>query len=119
MEKHLYLLFFSSNQIPPFMYWLAEVYGVHGDLDFTDDIMFTKTVKVKNLQHQSLTAQFTVGYLKKKIINNVEWWGGAQRLKYNIISVIQTLKVKVSLNTGQRFLRWTLVSNFFFLSGNM
>lgn len=40
-------------------------------------------------------------------------------LKYNIISVIQTLKVKVSLNTGQRFLRWTLVSNFFFLSGNM
>lgn len=30
---------------------------------------------------------------------------------------VQTLKVKVSLKTGQRFLRWTLVSNFFFLSG--
>lgn len=65
-EKHMYLLFFSSNQIPPFVYRLSEVYGVHDDLDFADDIMFTKTVKVKNLQHQSLTAQLSIRYLQKE-----------------------------------------------------
>lgn len=35
------------------------------------------------------------------------------------VSQVPTLNVKVSLKTGQRFLRWTLVSNFFFLSGNI
>lgn len=50
------------------MYRLSEVYRIHGDLDLTDDVMFTKTVKVKNLQHQSLTTQLTVGYLERESI---------------------------------------------------
>lgn len=50
----MYLLFLSSNQILPFMYWLSKVNRVHGDLDLADQVMFTKAVKVKHLQHQSL-----------------------------------------------------------------
>lgn len=48
------------------MYGLCEVYAVHGNLDFTNDIMFTKAVKVKHLQHQSLTTQLSVGDLKRE-----------------------------------------------------
>lgn len=64
-EQITYLLFLSSNQILPFLYWLGEVYTVHGDLDLADDVVFTETIKVKHLQHQSLTAQLAVGYLKR------------------------------------------------------
>lgn len=69
----MYLLFLSSNKIPPFMYWLSKVYRVHGDLDLADDVMFAKAVKIKHLQHQSLTSQLSIRYLyrdrneKKKI----------------------------------------------------
>lgn len=51
------------------MYWLSEVYAVHWDLDFADDIMFSKTVEIKNLQHQSLTTQLTVRDLERKSIS--------------------------------------------------
>lgn len=61
----MYLLFLSSNKIPPFMYWLCKVYRVHGDLDLADDVMFTKTVKIKHLQHQSLTSQLSIWYLER------------------------------------------------------
>lgn len=61
----MYLLLLASNQIFPFVYRLCEVNGVHGDLDLTNGVMFTKTVKVENLQHQSLTAQLAVGYLER------------------------------------------------------
>lgn len=50
------------------MYWLSKVYGVHGDLDLTNDVMFTKTIKVKNLQRQSLTTQLIIRYLEKENI---------------------------------------------------
>lgn len=61
----MYLLFLSSNQILPFVYWLCKVYRVHGDLDLADHVVFTKTVKVKHLQHQSLTTQLIIGYLER------------------------------------------------------
>ncbi len=65
IKKIMYLLFLPSNQILPFVYRLSKVYSVHGDLDLADDVMFTKTVKVKHLQHQSLTTQLTIGYLER------------------------------------------------------
>ncbi len=37
------------------MYGLAQVNAVHGDFDLADYIMFTKAVKVKHLQDQSLS----------------------------------------------------------------
>lgn len=64
----MYLLFLSSNQILPFVYWLCKVYRVHGDLDLANDVMFTKTVKVKHLQHQSLTTQLAIWYLGRHSI---------------------------------------------------
>lgn len=45
------------------MYWLPKINGVHGDLDFSDDVMFTKAIKIKHLQYQSLTAQLIIRYL--------------------------------------------------------
>lgn len=64
-KKTMYLLFLSSNKVPPFMYGLPKVYRIHWDLDLTDDIVFTKTVKIKHLQHQSLTSQLTIWYLDR------------------------------------------------------
>lgn len=97
------------------MYRLSEVYRVHWDLDFADDVMFTESVKVKHLQHQSLATQLTVGNLEREKVLNIQ-----TNLTPGLKSFsVQTLKVKVSLKTGLRFLRWTLVSNFFFLSGSM
>lgn len=46
------------------MDWLSQVDGVHGNLDFTDEVVFPKAVEVKHLQHQSLTSQICVGDLK-------------------------------------------------------
>lgn len=114
----MYLLFLSSNQIFPFLYRLSKVNSVHGDFDLANDIMFTETVKVENRHDQSLTTQITVGYLERE---SIEKSLRKSDLIFDVISRVnaQTLKVKVSLKTGQRFLRWTLVSNFFFLSGSM
>lgn len=63
--KITYLLLLSSNQILPFVYWLPKVYRVHGDLDLSNDVMLTKTIKVKHLQHQSLTSQVIKWYLER------------------------------------------------------
>lgn len=65
VKTNLYLLFLSSNKVLPFMYGLPKVYRIHGDLDLADDIMFTKTVKIKHLQHQSLTSQLIIWYLDR------------------------------------------------------
>lgn len=68
----MYLLLLSSNQIFPFLDRLSEVNGVHGDLDLADVVMFTKTVKVENLEHQSLTAQLSVGNLQRTEFTEVK-----------------------------------------------
>lgn len=59
-----YLFFLSSSKILPFMYWLSEIDGVHGDFDLSDEVVFAKTIKVKDLQHQSLTSEFAIRYLE-------------------------------------------------------
>ena len=43
---------------------------------------------------------------------------GRGELRREYEEMTHTLNLKVSLKTGDRFLRWTLVSNFFFLSGS-
>ncbi len=53
-DEKPYFLFLSSDKVFPFMYGLAQVNAVHGDFDLSDYIMFTKAVKVKHLQDQSL-----------------------------------------------------------------
>lgn len=58
--RSTYLFFFSPGEILPFMYRLCEVNGVHGDFDLTDEVVFSKAVKIKHLQHQSLTSQLAV-----------------------------------------------------------
>lgn len=58
--KSTYLFFFSPGKILPFMYRLSEVNGVHGDFDLTDEVVLSKAVKIKHLQHQSLTSQLAV-----------------------------------------------------------
>lgn len=98
------------------MYGLSQVNGVHGNLDLTDEVMFTKTVKVKDLQDQSLTTQLGVGDLErgKNDVTTKPFLSGLY-----LTSCVRTLNVKVSLKTGHRFFLWILVSNFFFLSGSM
>lgn len=54
-EGKPYFLFLSSNQVFIFVYGLAQVDTVHGDFDLSNYIMFTKAVKVKHLQDQSLS----------------------------------------------------------------
>ena len=84
--KITYLLLLSSDQIFPFMYWLPEVYRVHGDFNLTDDIMLTETIKVKHLQHQSLTSQ-------------VVKWDLERGRKKKVNSKVKTLHGKVDVST--------------------
>lgn len=67
-----HLLFLSSNQIPPFVEWLSQVHTVHGDGDLPNHVVFTKAIKVKDLQDQSLTAQLLVGDLWRDTQNREE-----------------------------------------------
>lgn len=60
-----YLLFLSTNQILPLVDRLSEVNGVHGDLNLSDDVVFAEAVKVKHLQHQSLSTQLRVRDLER------------------------------------------------------
>lgn len=55
-----YLLLLTTLQVSPLLHWLAQVNTVHGNLDLPDHIVFGETVKVKNLQHQSLSTQLCI-----------------------------------------------------------
>lgn len=46
------------------MYWLSKINSIHWDFDLSDEVVFAKTVKIKHLQHQSLTSQFVIWYLE-------------------------------------------------------
>lgn len=94
--KITYLLLLSSNQILPFVYWLPKVYRVHGDLDLANDIMLTETIKVKHLQHQSLTSQVIKWYLEK----GKKEKGEKKRLNSKV-KTLQTLQGKVDVHADQ------------------
>lgn len=63
-----YLLLLTTLQVSPLLHWLAQINTVHGNLYLTNRIMFGETVKVKNLQHQSLSAQLCIGDLERDVI---------------------------------------------------
>lgn len=58
MKQNLFLL--SALQVSPLVQRLAQVHAVHGDLYLTDHVVFGETVKVINLQHQSLPTQLCI-----------------------------------------------------------
>lgn len=60
----MHLFFLSSSKILPFMYWLSKINSVHGDFNLSDEVVFAKTIKIKHLQHQSLTSEFIIWYLE-------------------------------------------------------
>lgn len=135
-----YLLLLTTLQVSPRLHGLAQVDAVHGNLNLANHVVFGETVKVENLQHQSFPPQLCVRDLEPNTreiplsrgcdpsialssprINNTlrhghEHWKPDNREFRK--SLHGTLKMKVSLKTGQRFFRCTLVSYFFFLSGN-
>jgi hypothetical protein len=68
-------------------------------------------------KHSSLLRK-SVNYGRKNYYNIGPWWQNlAADLSWLLISVLTFLNAKVSLKKGLRVFRWTLVSNFLFLSG--
>lgn len=59
------LFFLSTLQVSPLLQRLAQIHAVHGDLYLTDHVVFGETVKVKNLQHQSLSTQLCIRDLER------------------------------------------------------
>lgn len=54
------LLFLSILQISPLMQRLSHVKTVHGDRNLAYDVMFPEAVKIKHLEHQSLSSEFSI-----------------------------------------------------------
>lgn len=51
------------------MYGLAQINTVHGDFDLSNDIMFTKSVKVKHLKDQGLPGKIIKGDLQTEVFD--------------------------------------------------
>lgn len=71
------------------MYWLSKINSVHGDFDLSDEVVFAKTVKIKHLQHQSLTSEFIIRYLEtvrrtQALVSSSNIW--SNRKRFNGIS---------------------------------
>lgn len=73
MDQNLFFL--ATLQVSPLLQRLAQIHAVHGDLYLTDHVVFGETVKVKNLQHQSLSSQLCIWDLERCIyVLRLEKW---------------------------------------------
>lgn len=77
------------------MYRLSKINSVHGDFDFSDEVVFAKTIKIKDLQHQSLTSEFAIWYLvtvrrTQALVSSSGIWSKRKRFK-GILSDSQAL----------------------------
>lgn len=65
-----YLLLLTTLQVSPLLHWLAQINTVHGNLYLTNHVMLGETIKVKNLQHQGLSAQLCIRDLEREVIKH-------------------------------------------------
>lgn len=68
-----YLLLLTALQVSPLLHRLAQINAVHRNLYLTNLVVFGETVKVENLQHQSLSAQLGIWDLKRGMVTVLEY----------------------------------------------
>lgn len=71
--KRVYLLLLTTLQVSPLLQWLAQINAVHGNLYLANHVMFGEPVKVKHLQHQSLSTQLSIRNLDRDTESAKRW----------------------------------------------
>ena len=98
---------------------LSQIDRIHRNFNFTNYIVFTKSIKIINCQNHCFTTNFLVWNFFNFLHINVTWGQAKVESRSNqgwINFRKFPLKSKVSLKTGFKLFFWTFVSNFFFLS---